>query len=83
MFLLSKSKWKYCDDAWFTTTPVRQNQLHLIIDKLTSTFPHLKNNMMFNKNGRGVKITSMEEAFVPHKYNMEVIGHRNLISYRK
>jgi hypothetical protein len=39
--------------------------------------------MMFNKIGGGVKITPMEKAFVPHKYIMEITGHKDPISYRK
>ncbi len=59
------------------------NQLHLIVDKLMSTFLSLKDKMMFNKIGGGVKITPMEKAFVPHKYIMEITGHKDPISYRK
>jgi len=32
-----------------------------------------------NKIGQGVGITCMEEALVPQKYGMEVIGHKNPI----
>jgi hypothetical protein len=83
MFLLSKSKWKYCDNAWFTTTPLGWNQLHLIVDKLTLTFLHLKDKLMFNKTKKGVKITHMEKTFVPHEYNMEITSHKDFISYKK
>jgi hypothetical protein len=83
MFLLTKLKWQYNDDAWFITTPMGQNKLRLIIDKLMLAFPHLKNKEMSNKTKRDVEIIHMEETLVSHKYDMEIIGHKDPISYEK
>jgi hypothetical protein len=38
---------------------------------------------LVNKTGQGVGITCMEEAFALQEYGMEVIGHRDPISYGK
>jgi hypothetical protein len=80
MFLLIKPKWKYCDDAWFITTPMGQNQLRLIIDMLMLAFPHLKDKVTSSKTKRDVEIIRMEEALVSCKYDMEIIGHKDPIS---
>jgi hypothetical protein len=83
MFLLIKPKWKYFDDTWFITTPMGHNQLHLIIDKLMLALPHLKDKVMSSKTKRDVEITCMEETLVSCKYDMEIIGHKDLISLEK
>jgi hypothetical protein len=76
-------KWKKVDDIWFTTSLIGHNQLRLIVNHLTFDFPTLKEKVLSNKIGQGVSITHMEEVFVPHKYKMEVMGHRDPISYGK
>ncbi len=38
---------------------------------------------MFNKTSKRVDITCMEEVIVLQKYGIEVMGHRDLISYGK
>jgi len=83
MFLFTKLKWKYCDGAWFIITPMGQNKLCLIIDKLMLAFLHLKDKVMSNNTERDVKITRMEKTFVLRKYDMEIIGHKDPIFYKK
>jgi hypothetical protein len=46
----------------------------LIVDHLISNFPALKEKVLFNQIEQGVNITFVEEAFIPHKYGMEVTG---------
>jgi hypothetical protein len=46
-------------------------------------FPHLKDKVMSNKTERDVEITCMEETFVSHKYDMEIIGHKDPIFFQK
>jgi hypothetical protein len=55
----------------------------MIVDKLTTDFPNLREKMLSNQIGRGVGITRMEKPLIPHEYGMEVIGHMDLISYGK
>jgi hypothetical protein len=38
---------------------------------------------MSNKTKRDVEIIHMEKALVSHKYDMEIIGHKDPISYEK
>jgi hypothetical protein len=59
------------------------NQLRLIIDTLTSNFLSLKDKVLSNKTGRGIGVTRMEEALVPHEHDMEVISHHDPIAYGK
>jgi len=49
------------------------------MNTLTSNFLDLCKKKLSNKIGQGVGITCMEEALVPQKHGMEVIGHNNLI----
>jgi hypothetical protein len=51
------------------------------MDKFINDFPNLTNKVLSNTTSWGVRITGMEEAFVPHEYGMEVIGHQDPISY--
>jgi hypothetical protein len=51
------------------------------VSLLMLIIPHLKNKVMFNKIEKGVEITCMEETLVSCKYVMEIIGHKNPISY--
>ncbi len=64
-------------------TPISHNQLHLIVNKLTSYFLDLCKKILLNKINQGVGITCMEEALVSKKYGMEVIGHEDPILYGK
>jgi hypothetical protein len=42
-----------------------------------------EDKILFNKIKKGIGIMCMEEVFVPKEYGMEMISHRDLISYRK
>jgi hypothetical protein len=53
------------------------------VNTLTFDFLDLCKKILLNKIGQGVGITCMEEAFVPQKYGMEVIGHKDPIQYGK
>jgi hypothetical protein len=75
MFLYSKLKWKPSDNILFMITSIGQNQLHLIVEKLTMPFPKLKDMLMSNNIIIGVGITYMEEALFPREYGMEVTRH--------
>jgi hypothetical protein len=55
----------------------------MIVDKMTIDFLDLCEKLLLNKTSQGVGITRMEEALVPCKYGMEVIGHMDPISYGK
>jgi hypothetical protein len=79
LFLHPKLKWKAFDEVKFMSTPICCNQLHLIVNTLTFNFLDLCKKNLLNKIGQGVGITCMEETFVPQKYGMEVIGHKNPI----
>jgi hypothetical protein len=59
----------------FSTTPIGQNQLRLIMNTLTFDFLDLKNKVLFNKTNYSIGIIQMEEAFVPQEYEMEVTNH--------
>jgi hypothetical protein len=83
LFLRLKPKWKAFDEVWFMSTPIGCNQLCFTINKLTSNFLDLCEKVLSNRTGQGVGITRMEEAFALQEYGMEVIGHRDLISYGK
>ncbi len=83
LFLRPKPKWKASNEIWFMSTPIGCNQLHLIINKLTSNFHDLCEKVLSNKIGQGVGITCMEEALALQEYGMKVIGHRDPISYGK
>jgi hypothetical protein len=43
----------------------------------------MKKKVLSNKIGQSVGTTHMEETLIPCKYRMEVMGHRNPISYGK
>lgn len=63
---------------------VGQNELQLIINKLTMVFLNLKDKILFNKTRRRVSITCMEKALMPQEYGMKLIGYKGLnISYAK
>jgi hypothetical protein len=81
LFLQSKPKWRFSNDVRFTTIPIGQNQLCLIMDKFTNDFPNLTNKVLSNKTSQSVGIIQMEEILVPHEYRMEVISHQDSISY--
>jgi hypothetical protein len=49
------------------------------VNTLTSNFLDLCEKILLNKIDQDVGITCMEEALVPQKYGMEVIGHKNPI----
>jgi hypothetical protein len=83
LFLFPKLKWKYSDDVLFTITPMGLNQSRFVVDKLMTTFPHLIDKVFFYKMNKNIRITRMEEEFVPHQYSMEIIGHKDLICYEK
>jgi hypothetical protein len=59
------------------------NFKRLNIDTLTSNFLSLKYKILLNKIGRGIGITHMDEALMPHEQGMEVMGHHDPISYGK
>jgi len=80
LFLQSKPKWTFFYDVWFIIAPIGHNHLRLIVDKLISDFPYLKDKVPSNKIGRGVGTTQMEKTLVPYKYKMEVTSHQDLIS---
>lgn len=76
-------KLKYSNDVSFMTTPMGLNQLYFIVNKLTTTFPCLKDEVLSYKMSRNIKIMPMEGVFVPCQYNMEVVGHKDPICYEK
>ncbi len=49
LFLQSKPKWRFSNDVHFTTIPIGQNQLCLIMDKFANDFPNLTNKVFSNK----------------------------------
>jgi hypothetical protein len=53
------------------------------VDKFTVDFSDLINKVLSNKISRGVGITQIEESLVPWEYGMEIMRHRNPISYGK
>jgi len=53
----------------------------IIMDKLIINFLELKEKILLNKIERRVDITWMEKALVLWEYGMEVIGHKDPISY--
>jgi len=53
----------------------------IIMDKLIINFLELKEKILLNKIERRVNITWMEKALVLWEYGMEVIGHKDPISY--
>ncbi len=55
----------------------------MIVDHLTFNFPILREKKLSNKTRRGVSIIHMEEALIPHKYEMETTCHHDPISYGK
>jgi hypothetical protein len=55
----------------------------IIMDKLVIDFLELKEKVFLNKIGKKVDIIPMEEALVLWEYGMEVIGHKDPISYGK
>jgi len=83
LFLHPKTKQKKNDDVWFIISPINCNQFQLIIDNLTCGFLILKQKVISIKTGRGVMMMWMEETLVPWEDNMEIINHRDPISYRK
>ncbi len=68
LFLSLKLKWKYYDDESFMTTPMGLNKLCFIVDKLMTTFLHLKDKVLSYKICKSIGITHMEEEFVPLQY---------------
>jgi hypothetical protein len=64
-------------------TPIGCNQFCFFVDKLIFYFLDLCEKVLSNKTCQGVGITHMEEALVPREYGMEIIGHKDLISYGK
>jgi len=64
-------------------SPIGCNQLCFILDKLNVDFLHLHKKFLYNKMGWWVWITWMEKAFSLLEYGMEVIGHKDPISYGK
>lgn len=65
------------------TNLISHNKFHFIVDKLTVDFPNLHKKILSNKMGQSVGSTWMEEVVVPRKCGMEVIGHKDPISYGK
>jgi hypothetical protein len=53
----------------------------IIMEKLTINFFELKEKVLSNKVEKGVDTTRMEEAPILWEYEMEVIGHKDPISY--
>jgi hypothetical protein len=51
MFLHSKLKWRLFDDIWFNVAPIGQNQLRLIVYRLTMDFPKLKKKSFIQQDG--------------------------------
>jgi len=64
-------------------SPIGCNQLCFISNKLIVDFLHLHKKILYNKMGWCVWITWMEKAFSLFEYGMEVIGHKDPISYDK
>jgi hypothetical protein len=83
LFLCCKVKWRPSDEVWFMTNLINHNKFHFIVDKLTIDFPNLHKKILSNKMGQSVGNTWMEEVVVLRKYGMEVIGHKDFISYGK
>jgi hypothetical protein len=44
-------------------------------------FPNLIDKVLFNKTGKRVSRTCMEEALMPQEYGMELTSHKALISF--
>ncbi len=76
-----KPKWRFSNDVRLATTPIGQNQLHVIMDKFSNDFSNLTNKVLSNKTKQGVGITRMEETLLPCEYKMEVTCHQDPISY--
>jgi hypothetical protein len=53
------------------------------MDNIIFDFPKLKEKVLSNKIGITVGIIHMEDALVLQKYDMEVRGHRDSITYGK
>ncbi len=65
------------------STPIGCNQLHVTMNRLTFDFLDLCKKILLNKINQDVGITCMEEAFVPQRYGMKIIGHKDPIHYGK
>jgi len=83
IFLTPKPRLRFFDDVWFSHGAVGRNTLSEITRTLAGAILALKLKKITNKSGRATNITRMEEARVPRKKGMSVIGHRDAKSYGK
>jgi hypothetical protein len=81
-FLTPKNKFKN-SNIWFKEVPVGHNTLAKVAQKLVEDVPSLEGKRISNKTGRNTGISWLEEALVPLDRAMQLIGHRDVKSYKK